>query len=164
MTKDTKEFKRYIGEILTIALDVESYLEYFISNYFTKEKNRKTFFFKDIILLNLTFENKINIFKKICEKEKFDKKEISEIIKSIRFVQHTRNKVAHWEAERRSENIIQLRKRTSYTTTNDILKVDKNLVEKADEERSKAIKGITKFYLIYHKIGPIDEKGSVGDF
>ena len=34
MTKDTKEFKRYIGEILTIALDVESYLEYFISNYF----------------------------------------------------------------------------------------------------------------------------------
>jgi len=161
MTIDIEKFERNIGAILRMALNIETQLEFFISNYFVKPQSAKTFFFNDKIVLKSTFERKKNIFREICKREKFDEKEICKIIKSIEFVQHARNSVAHWDSERLSENTIQLRKRKSYTTVKDILKIDEDLVKKVDEERLKAMEGITKFYLKYRKEGTIDEREEV---
>lgn len=160
MKEGTEDFNRNIGDILRVGLDVETELEFFISNYFVKPRNAKIFFLNDIIVSELNFEKKKNIFKEICEREEFDKKEVSEVIKSITFVQHKRNIVAHWEAESLSEGGTQLRKRKSYTTNKDILKIDKKLVKDVKRESSKAIKGIVKFYLIYYREGTIDERES----
>jgi len=161
MTKENEKFKRNVGDILRRGIDVETELEFFISNYFIKPQNAKTFFFGDVIVSELNFERKKHIFRKICEREKFDEKEIRKIIKSIEFVQTTRNKIAHWEGETRSDNTIQLRKRTSYTTVKDILKIDEDLVKKVNEERKNAIEGIRKFYLKYRREGTIGERRKI---
>ena len=161
MIKEIEKFKRNIGDILRMGIDVETELEFFISNYFIKPQNAKTFFFGDVIVSELNFERKKYIFRKICEREKFDEKEIKKTIKSIEYVQQIRNKVAHWDSERLSEDTIQLRKRKSHTTVKDTLKVDEDLVKKIDKERKNAIEGIRKFYLKYRREGTIDERRKI---
>ena len=161
MTKETEKFKRNIGDILRMGIDVETELEFFISNYFIKPQNAKTFFFGDVIVSELNFERKKYIFRKICEREKFDEKEIKKTIKSIEYVQQIRNKVAHWDSERLSEDTIQLRKRKPHTTVKDTLKIDEDLVKKIDKERKNAIEGIRKFYLKYRREGTIDERRKI---
>jgi hypothetical protein len=92
-------FHRNCGEILRMGLHVESELDFFISNYFCSPQSYKTFLFKDEILTNsFSFERKIQIFKKICEKESIDETRIKEIFDAIKFVQNIRNRVAHDEA------------------------------------------------------------------
>jgi len=161
MIKEIEKFKRNIGDILRMGIDVETELEFFISNYFIKPQNAKTFFFGDVIVSELNFERKKYIFRKICEREKFDEKEIKKTIKSIEYVQQIRNKVAHWDSERLSEDTIQLRKRKPHTTVKDTLKIDEDLVKKIDKERKNAIEGIRKFYLKYRREGTIDERRKI---
>ena len=161
MTKENEKFKRNVGDILRMGIDVETELEFFISNYFIKPQNAKTFFFGDVIVSELNFERKKYIFRKICEREKFDEKEIKKTIKSIEYVQQIRNKVAHWDSERLSEDTIQLRKRKPHTTVKDTLKIDEDLVKKIDKERKNAIEGIRKFYLKYRREGTIGERRKI---
>ncbi len=155
---DIDQFSKFAGESLRMALGVESRLEFFISNYFIKPQHDKTFFFEDILIMPMNFEQKINIFKKICAREKYGEKEISKIIRHIRYVQKVRNKVAHWQTESTSKGITQLRKRKSRTTINDTLKLNGTQMKKLEHERLNAIKGITNFYLKYQKEGTIDDK------
>ena len=49
MQKKVDEFHKLSGEVLAAALHVETYLEFFISNYFIKPQTSKTFFFDDAI-------------------------------------------------------------------------------------------------------------------
>lgn len=164
MREEIEEFKKNIGDILRMGLAVETELEFFISNYFVKPQNAKTFFLNDIIVSKLNFEQKKHIFKEICDREQFEKKEVKKIIKSIEFVQQARNRVAHWEAEHLSDGTFRLRNRKSFTTAKDIQEINKMLVESVDKERLKAIRGIGNFYCIYQKEGTIDEKKSIDDF
>ena len=164
MKEKIEDFERNIGKILRMAVHVEDYLEFFISDYFVKPQNAKTFFLNDIIVSKLNFEQKKHIFKEICEREQFEKKEVKKIIKSIEFVQQARNRVAHWEAERLSDGTFRLRNRKSFTTAKDVQEINKMLVESVDKERLKAIRGIGKFHCIYQKEGTIDEKKSIEDF
>jgi len=160
--KEMDLFEKNKGRILGLALNVESELEFFISNYLVKPQNDKTFFFNDI-LSEMNFEQKIELFKKICVREKFNQKEISEICKSIKFIQELRNKVAHWQSEisfdsSTKSQFIQLRKRKSITTSKDIIKLTDEIIKQTEEEMQKATEGIMKFYLKYYKEGTIDEK------
>lgn len=158
MEKKIEQFEKFRGKILSMAVHVESTLDSFISNYFIKPQNAKTFFFEDIILLNgyMSFERKINIFEEICKREKFNN--ISKIVESIRYVQKIRNNVAHWQVEISSPNQIILRKRKSYTTKKDILELNEELIKILDEKRLKAINGINELHLKYHTEGTIDER------
>lgn len=95
MKDKIKELEELTGKIISKALHMEGYLEFFISNYFIRPQNQKTFFFENIILLDMTFEEKLKIFTKICKKEGFDSQKINEAIKCIRIVQKIRNDFAH---------------------------------------------------------------------
>lgn len=156
--EEDENFRKLMGDVLAKALHVESTLEFFISNYFIKPQNDKTFFFNDVILLKSNFENKIRLFKEICKREKFDENNVSKIVNSIKYVKDIRNKVAHWQLESTINEQIRLRKRTSFTTKKDILKLDKDDIKKLEEETSKAIRGINQLYLKYYKEGTIDER------
>jgi len=164
MPQHISEFQKNIGEILMVATGIEQTLEFFIANYFVKPQIQKTFFLNDVILLQLTFQRKLDIFEKICEREGFDIKDMKSTIRSIKFIQKVRNKVAHWQAESNSPVNIQLRKRASYTTFKDILKLDNKMLQKIEEERLKAINGINRFYMKYHREGTKDERGSIDVF
>jgi len=156
--EENKEFHRIMGEILTMALAVESYLEFFIVNYFVKPQTGKTHFLNDSIILKIGFDRKIQLFKDICKREKFDKEVLEKVLEYINFVKDTRNKVAHWQGEKMFDKPIRLRKRTSFTTKDDILELNDSLSREMDENRLKAIKGIRDFYLKYSDEGTIDER------
>ena len=162
--KEDAKFSEKAGKVLSMALGVETDLEFFISNYFIHPQNGKTFFFNDLFMIKSNFERKVQIFKEICEREEFDAEKISEIIKSINFVKEIRNKVAHWQAEKVFDKPLRLRKRTTYTTKDDILELNEDLLKKLDSERLKANKGISEFYLNYCREGTVDERGRDSEF
>ena len=158
MMKEFEKFKLAMADILLGALHVESSLEFFISNYFVKPQNSKTFFINDAVFLRMTFEKKIDIFKAICKREGYNMEKVKRIIESIKYVQRTRNKVAHWQTEITFKRKPQLRKRTSFTTRKDILKLEKRILSRFEKERLFSIKGITDLYIKYQKEGTVDEK------
>ncbi len=53
LEKENQKFYRNCGEILRIGFLVESYLDFFISNYFVTPQTYKTFLFTDLILAGL---------------------------------------------------------------------------------------------------------------
>jgi len=156
--KEQADFSKVSGEILSMALGVESHLEFFISNYFIKPQTDKTFFFNDTFMIKSTFERKVQTFKEICKREKFDENKVNETLKSINFVKEARNKVAHWQGEKMFDKPLRLRKRTSRTTKDDILELNEDFLKEVDSERLKALKGIDEFYLKYYREGTIEDK------
>lgn len=159
-TEKINEFNRQCGEILTIALGMETRLEFFITNYFVMPQSGKTLFLNDILTetLKLSFEEKINVFREICKREEFDKKEVDEIIKSIKYVQEIRNKVAHWQREITNDKIVQLRKRKTFTTNKDTLSIDKTELSKFEKANNLAAKGVIMLYSKYINDGTIDKR------
>ena len=149
MEEENQIFHRNCGEILRMAINIESELEFFISNYFCSPQSYKTFLFKDSILVKcVTFEHKIEIFREICKKEDIDKEQINKIVKSVRFVQKIRNRVAHDEAFVSDQKEgIKLQKRKSVTYKKDEIKITGDLVETADEKRLFSIQEIVKLHM-----------------
>lgn len=156
--KENADFSKKSGEVLNMALGVETNLEFFISNYFIRPQSGKIFFFNDVFMIKYNFERKVQVFKEICKREKFDEKRVLEIIQSINFIKETRNKVAHWQGEKMFDKPLRLRNRISETTEKDILELNDELIKKLDEERLKAIHGINEFYMKYYREGTIDER------
>lgn len=157
-----EEFNENVGKVLNASLHVENLLDFFISNYFVKPQIDKTHFFNDILILKMNFERKIELFKDICKREKFNKEKVNSVVKSIKYIQGIRNKVAHGQSMATSlgDNVwhIYLKKRTSFTTQEDILELDKELMDKIDQERLDAVEGISKLYMKYVDNGTIDER------
>ena len=149
MEEENQIFHRNCGEILRMAINIESELEFFISNYFCSPQSYKTFLFKDSILVKyVTFEHKIEIFREICKKEDIDKEQINKIVKSVRFVQKIRNRVAHGEAFVSDQKEgIKLQKRESVKYKKDEIKITGDLVKKVDEKRLFSIQEIVKLYM-----------------
>lgn len=146
--QESEEFAKKCGEILNTALCVESYLDFFISNYFIQPQTYKTFLLEDSILLSLNFGNKVKIFKEICQKEKINKEKVNKIVESINFVKDIRNKVAH--SERfidKFEEGIKLQTRKSIKYKKDELKIDDSLIKNIEEKRLFAIQGIRDIFL-----------------
>ena len=147
--RENQIFHRNCGEILRMTLNIESELEFFISNYFCSPQSYKTFLFEDLILVKYVgFERKIEIFKEICKKEDIDKERINKIVESVRFVQKIRNRVAHDEAFVSDQKEgIKLQTRKSVKYKKDEIKITGDLVKKVDEKRLFSIQEIVKLYM-----------------
>ena len=146
MEEGNQFFYMNCGEILRMGLDVESTLDFFISNYFCSPQSYKTFLFEDLILVErMGFGRKIEIFKEICKKENIGKERINKIVEAVRFVQRIRNRVAHDEAFVSDQKEgIKLQKRKSIQYKKDELKITGDLVKKVDEKRLVSIQEISK--------------------
>ncbi len=143
-------FHKNCGEILRMALNIESELDFFISNYFCSPQSYKTFLFKDLILVehHMVFGRKIEIFKEICKKENIGKERIDKIVDAVKFVNRIRNRVAHDEAFVSDQKEgIKLQKRKSVKYKQDEIEITYDLVKKVDEKRLSAIQEIVKLYM-----------------
>jgi hypothetical protein len=141
-----------------MGLAVESELDFFISNYFCRPQDYKTFLFKDLILVeHIGFGRKIEIFKEICKKENIGKERINEIVEAIRCVQRIRNRVAHDEAFISDpKEGIKLQKRKSVQYKKGELKITDELVKEVDEKRTFSIQEINKIYKELINKSPIE--------
>ncbi len=149
MSKDINEFYFKIGQIISFALDLENEIEKFISKYFVEPETLKTYFFEEIIVGKINFEEKIKIYQKICLKEKFNVEESKKIIKNIKYVQRIRNKIAHLEREINFDKEIYYKTKKSDNNENNILKLNEELIKKIIESKNTSIQGIRKqFYNI----------------
>lgn len=156
---ESKDFDLKCGEVLRLSLTIEDSLEFFISNYFIKPQIDKTFFFRDELLVNMGFDRKISLFKKICQRESFEKEEVSKALEKINYVKAFRNKVAHWEAEKcGAESPIRLRRKAQRTTNKDVWELSDKNMEDFNKQRLEANKLITKFHLEVHNNGTVDER------
>lgn len=148
MKNEAKEFHMKCGEIIRMALHVESNLDVFISDYFCSPQSYKTLLLSDSMLIHLRFARKIDIFKEICKREGINGNRAQGITESMNFVRETRNQVAHHEAfVSEPEEGIKLRPRKSVMYKGDELKLTDELIKKVDEKRLSAIQGITKIHL-----------------
>ncbi|MDY6896005.1 MAG: hypothetical protein SVO01_11405 [Thermotogota bacterium] len=149
MEEEAQIFHRNCGEILRMALDIESTIDYFISNYFCSPQSYKTFLFGDLILVEVIgFGRKIEIFKEICKKEDIDEKRINKIVEAVKFVNRIRNRVAHDEAFVSDQKEgIKLQKRKSLKYKKNEIKITDDLVKKVDEKRICSNQEINRIYL-----------------
>ncbi len=151
MGEEKKIFYRNCGEILRLALDIESTLDFFISNYFCSPQSYKTFLFKDLILMEQTglgFKRKIEIFKKICEREKIGRERVKKIIDAIQFVREKRNMVSHGEAFVSDiKDGIKLQKGKSVKNKKDEIKITDELVKEVEEKRLFSTREIVKIHI-----------------
>jgi hypothetical protein len=141
------EFNRKCGEILRMALHVETTIDFFLANYFCFPQDYRTFILEDEFV-DMNFERKIQIFDKICERENIDKKRVEMIDKAVRFVKDVRNRVAHGEAYQFSQNeepVLQKRKSAIYKK--DELKLTDELINEVDEKRLFSIQEIVKVHI-----------------
>ena len=141
------------------CISIDSNLLFFITNYFVKPQIQKTFFLGDEVISGLSLEKKMQLFKKLCEREGFDEHTVKETIARIKFVQELRNKVAHWERFSIAGDIV-LKKPKSYMSEKDTVKLDDKTMELLEQNRVAAQTGINQFYLQYQKEGTIDERST----
>jgi hypothetical protein len=93
------------GEIISSAARIEFVLGYRLRKYFfPKTSNKATILFWNVINTPyLTFDNKINIYESLPYFKKL--KGYSTIKKSLRFVQRTRNMMAHWDLDEKESDL-----------------------------------------------------------
>lgn len=151
ITDQYDELNRKVGEILRIALHIESSLDYFIGTYFTKPRDNKSYFayiseqrdfFRDSILQKLRFETKKQIFRDICQREGCNLDKLKETIDCIDFLQNARNKVAHWDLRRTEKDGAFLVEKKWSTEDNDEFRLTEEFMGKINNARLKAINGI----------------------
>lgn len=78
------------GKLIGSTIAVERMIDFFITRHFNPE-NEIAFY--ENILLDMSFEKKIRITQTIVESAGL---EVKDLIKRIRDMKNTRNKVAHW--------------------------------------------------------------------
>jgi hypothetical protein len=143
-----EKFHLKCGEILRLGLSIEGSLEFVIAKYLTSNINKECII-RDEILINVGFERKISLFKKICEAEDIDGRKLKEAVKVITFVKDLRNKVAHDGAHMNaSSSHIQLQTRRSILTKEALTDLNDSTVEEVREKEQLAIRGIFEIYAI----------------
>ena len=153
---EVSKINELTGLIISMALHIEDYLEFFISNYFVKPQNQKTFFLDKHIIKDLSFEKKLNLFVEICKRERYNKHEIEILTEIIRRVQKTRNDFAHQALiiNPKEKNILFGNRKNMKLSILDI----KVILKEVEENTITSIKKITEFYNKYSNEGTIDEK------
>jgi len=93
------------GEVISSATRVEFILGYRLRKYFfPKSNNKATMLFWNVINTPyLTFDNKISIYESLPYFKKL--KGYPATKKSLRFVQGTRNMMAHWDLDEKKSNL-----------------------------------------------------------
>jgi hypothetical protein len=164
MKPDIDEFNKNCGIILRSAVHIESTLEFFISNYFVSPQNYKTFLLNDSILAKeISLNQKINVFRDICNEEDVEEDRINNIINSIKFVQTKRNMVAHGQIFMESINGgFKLQKRKSYWFKKDELELTPELMQHIADETLSAVQGISKIHIELSDISRIKKTKIIG--
>ena len=150
---NTAEINRRRGTIISFALEVEDMLEGVISSYLMKEATaEKREFFEVEVIRQRGFEEKIQIFEKICKKEKFNEEILSGILLAVKSIQTIRNKVAHW----RNFSILQtgkvfLRKKNE-RETQEMLVLTDDLLREIEDSTAIAKRGMADFHQWHYKI------------
>src|SRR3989338_2283846 len=84
---NTSEINRKRGTIISFALEVEDMLEGVISSYLMKEATAEKREFLEVeIIRQRGFEEKIQIFEKICKKERFNEEKLYDILRTIKSI------------------------------------------------------------------------------
>jgi hypothetical protein len=145
----TNIFHQRCGEILRMVLNVESMFDFFISNYFVCPQNYKTFFLRDEIILQLSFERKIHLFKEICQCERISGNKLKEISEAVNYIRNVRNKIAHSEAyvEDSKNAEISLWSAKSIKHRKDSIQLTEELVKEISDKSSFAIRQIIGVHL-----------------
>ena len=151
--ENTSEINKRRGTIISFALEIEDMLEGVISAYLMKDSDaKKREFFEVEVLRPRRFEEKIQIFEKICEKESFDEEILDSILQAIKSIQTIRNKVAHW----RNFSILQtgevfLRKKNE-RETQEMLMLTEDLLREIEDSTAIAKRGMADFHQWHYKI------------
>jgi len=146
-------FKKNMGEVLGQVVWLERIIEEFIAEYFVVSNDYKRFLFHDAVLIDMGFEKKVNLFKQICEREKYDSDEVRQTIAAIKHIQKVRNAVAHWQPMTMMDGRAELWKRTALWGKTDAIKLDEEGMKEFNRNGSIAAGGVfklrTKFSTIY---------------
>ena len=156
--ENTSEINKRRGTIISFALEIEDTLEGVLSSYLMKESTpEKREFFEVEVLRPRRFEEKIQIFEKICKKERFNEEKLYDILRTIKSIQTIRNKVAHW----RNFSILQtgkvfLRKKNE-RETQEMLVLTDDLLREIEDSTAIAKKGMADFHQWHYTRG-VSEK------
>lgn len=104
-----RKLRKIRGEIMSESILIELDLTDALNSYFFPKNSEKSrvFYWEILNTRNLSFDDKIRIFKKIPSFKKW--KKYKEIIKSLTLIQNLRNQLAHWDvnySKSRSNKII----------------------------------------------------------
>ncbi len=151
-------FNIYSGEVLRLAVNIESYLEQFISDYFIRPQNDRSRTFEDLILIKMNFDRKIHLFKEICKLEEINDDILKNVLKDINFIKGIRNKVAHFETtyEQLSDDpndakIILWNKKSYRERNKDSLDLTDKLMREIKERQFSALQGIVEIKKELHE-------------
>ncbi|MEK6847406.1 MAG: hypothetical protein AABY16_04540 [Nanoarchaeota archaeon] len=150
MEKELENLNRDRGVVLSLALEIEDTLEGVIASYFVTNDSIKKSLLEINLINELTFEKKIQLFRKICIQEKVDKSEIDALFSSIKLVQEWRNKVAHWKTS------VDPYKRETFLRKREVfgmgkfIQLDKEILERLHLEKENAVKAIIDLHRMFH--------------
>ncbi len=150
MDKELENLNRDRGIVLNLALQIEDILEGVLASYFVTNDSTKKSLLEIDLINELTFEKKIQLFRKICAQENVDKFELDVLFSSIKSVQEWRNKVAHWKTSvdpYKRETF--LRKREVFGM-GEFIKLDKDILERLHLEKENAVKRIIDLHQRFH--------------
>lgn len=148
------EFNRKVGEILRIALNIESFLDYAITNYFMghskgkipfENQSGKRAFFQESVAYKMKFEKKRQLFKEICDKKKCDPIKFKETIDNLNFISSIRNKVAHDDMRRNDKEGHYLVRRDSLAPYDYKTPLSNELMAEVQNKWLNVIKSIMEF-------------------
>ena len=151
--QEIEKFQFYSGQILRLAILIETNLDFFISSYFCHPQYYKTIFFNDEIVLKLSFDRKIQFFELICKEEDIEKETYQPIVDAMKFVQTMRNKVAHEDSVINDfkEGMV-LQRRGSPKNIKEKTKLTPELVRKVEENVQISCSEIMKVFA--HLVSP----------
>jgi len=152
MEEKIDELNRRAGKVLLRAVQVESYLEMLLLEYFKLEDWEKQNMLSDELLIPLKLETKIQILEDICKKE--DIEDRKEIIKNIRFLQNIRNKVAHGEryVTALPEAKVKITSRKMFKKKEDEIDLTDELMKEIEDKTKEATKRLIEIQVdLAHK-------------
>ena len=154
MNKNLDKIKKYRGQIITWALEIEDLLERILSNYFMRDTNNleDMAYFEVEIMRELGFDKKIQIFNKIAKREKYPNKKLSLIMKAIQNIQNMRNKVAHWRPLAYFDTGKVFLRYKDEMEQKEMLSLDNQLLKNLKSDKETAYQEIVKFYQWFHSL------------
>jgi len=126
------------GNIISDATVIEGALGWRLRRYFFPKTNRQgsIFYWHIINTPNFSFDKKISLYEEIPYFKKL--KQYPKVKESLRFVQRTRNAVAHWELDEKMSdaNVIVIYNPSTFKK----LKLDDKLIEEFREHEKFLLK------------------------
>lgn len=143
-----EEIKRKRGQIITWCLEIEELLEGILTNYFMRnnQAKEKIQFFEVEIMKEMRFENKVKLFGKVLDEEKYDLEKSKEIISKIKNIQQMRNKAAHWRLlVFLQSGEVRLRKKGELLKE-DMMILSDEMLNKLEDDKENIFQEVIKFY------------------